>query len=141
VAALKSQLMVTAISCQSEDKYNAFVNRYRPGLVGDEKALNEYFGRAYGRHAQQAHDDFITKLANAQSELGIKNGTEFCHFNTVMLDDVMALKSPADLASFAASRRIQQALAVEECPATPAPTKRAAAKPRVAHKAPAKPKA
>jgi|ERR1700730_16510288 hypothetical protein len=140
VAALKSQLMVTAISCQSEDKYNAFVNRYRSGLVGDEKSLNEFFGRAYGRRAQQAHDDYITKLANAQSQLGIQNGTEFCHLNTAMLDDVMALKSPTDLPTFAASRPIQQALAVEECPATPAPTKRAAAKPAPAHKAPAKPK-
>ena len=121
VAGLKSQLMVTALSCNSQDRYNAFITRYRAGLVGDEKSLNGFFGRAYGRRAQQEHDEYITQLANAQSDLRIKSGTEFCHFNTPLLDEVLALKSDSDLGAFAASKPIQQSMAVQECAATPAP--------------------
>ncbi len=89
VANLKSQLMVTAISCGGEDKYNAFVVRYRPELIGEEKSLNSFFGRAYGRRAQQEHDDFITQLANSQSQLSVKYGQNFCGANRPLLDDVM----------------------------------------------------
>ncbi len=125
VAGLKSQLMVTALACQSEEKYNAFVVRYRSDLVGDEKSLSAFFGRAYGKRAQQEHDDYITQLANAQSQLGIKAGTDFCRQNAAMLDEVMTLKSGADLPAFAASKPIQQSLAVQECPDAPAPAAKA----------------
>jgi hypothetical protein len=128
VAGLKSQLMVTALSCDSQDKYNAFITRYRADLVGDEKSLNGFFARAYGRRAQQEHDDYITQLANAQSDLRIKSGTEFCHFSTPLLDEVLALQSSSDLPAFAANKPIQQSLALQECPATPAPAPKVTAK-------------
>jgi hypothetical protein len=128
VAGLKSQLMVTALSCDSQAKYNAFINRYRADLVGDEKSVNGFFGRAYGRRAQQEHDEYITQLANAQSDLRIKSGTEFCHFNAPLLDQVLALKSGSDLPAFAASKPIQQSLALQECATTEAPPAKVTAK-------------
>ena len=126
VAGLKSQLMVTAISCQANEKYNQFVTRFRPDLVGDEKSLNGYFARAYGRNAQKAHDDYITALANGQSQLGIQAGTDFCRAYMGMFDDVLALKSNADLPTLAATKPIQQALAVDDCSDAPAATKSSA---------------
>ncbi len=125
VAGLKSQLMVTAISCRGEDKYNAFVVRFRPELVGEEKSLNAFFGRAYGRRAQQEHDSYISQLANSQSQLSVRFGQNFCSANLALLDDVMSVKNGSDLPAFAASKPIQQAMAVEECPATPAPAAKA----------------
>ncbi|MCW3477330.1 hypothetical protein [Limobrevibacterium gyesilva] len=127
LSGLKSQLMVTAISCKAEDKYNAFVNRFRPDLVSGEKSLTGFFGRAYGRRAQQEHDDYITQLANAQSQLGIKSGTAFCEANLGMFDEVMALKSSAELPAFAAAKPIQQSMAVQECTNAPAPAAKPAA--------------
>lgn len=119
VTSLKSQLMVTAISCGGESKYNAFVTKYRSSLVGDDKSLTAFFGRAYGRRGQQAHDDFVTQLANAQSELSLKFGTNFCRANAPLLDEVMT-KAPTDLPAYAASKPIQQSMAVEECSGTAA---------------------
>ena len=124
IAGLKSQLMVTAISCGGEDKYNAFVTKYRPDLVVEEKSLVGFFGRAYGRRGQQTHDDFITQLANSQSQLSLKFGQNFCRENSGMLDEVMALKTGAELPAYAASKPIQQSMAVEDCPATPTPPAR-----------------
>jgi hypothetical protein len=117
VASLKSELMVTAIACQMQDKYNAFVTRYRPELQADERALNHYFSRTGGRHAQQSHDDYITNLANAQSEEGVHQGTQFCQQHMPLFDEVMALKNPRDLSAYAVSKSLAQPIAVAQCEA------------------------
>ncbi len=116
IAGLKSQLMVTAISCQLEDKYNAFIMRYRTDLLTQERSLNSYFNRAYGRSWQKQHDDYITLLANAESEVGIKSGTLFCNQNKVMFDEVMALKNSHDLPGYAAGKTLIQPVTLIDCP-------------------------
>ena len=124
VAGLKSQLMVTALSCQSDaalasmDKYNAFVVRYRTDLVGQERALASYFQRAYGRSGQKQHDDYITQLANSQSDAGIKSGSFFCKQNMGLFDEVMALKSGSELPSYAGTKSviIAQPISLTDCP-------------------------
>ena len=121
VANLKSQLMVTALSCSGEEKYKRFVERFRPDLITEEKSLTSFFGRAYGRQGQKEHDDFITQLANSQSQLSIKYGQSFCSANAGLLDDVMTVKTGNDLPAYAESKPIQKALAVEDCPAGAAP--------------------
>jgi hypothetical protein len=120
LAGLKSELMVTAISCQIEERYNAFVLRFRSDLQGGERGLNNYFNRTAGRRAQQAHDDYITSLANTQSQEGLKQGTLFCAKNQSMFDEVMILKDSRQLAGYAAGRGLIQAIDVVECPPPPA---------------------
>jgi hypothetical protein len=39
VASLKSKLMVTALTCNQQDRYNDFVNRFRSDLTTHERAL------------------------------------------------------------------------------------------------------
>ncbi len=135
VAGLKTQLVVTAISCQAEEKYNDFVRRYRNDLNAQEKTLDGYFSRAYGRTATTQHDNYITNLANQTSQVGLRSGTEFCQHNLAMFDKVMALKNGAEMASFAVAQNFEQPLAVPECSAQPEPTKASAKAPA---RAPAK---
>ena len=123
VAGLKSELMVTAISCQAEERYNTFVARFRTFLVTHERALNTYFQRTAGRRATQEHDDYITSLANAQSQDGLKQGTLFCNQHIAMFDEVMALKDGKDLSSYAAGKTLTQPIDLSECPA-PMPSKK-----------------
>ena len=127
VAGLKSELMVIALTCDTRDKYDQFVLRYRPVLQGHEKSLNTYFARSYGRKGQQQHDDYITQLANAQSEFGLKRGTLFCQENVGMFDEVLALPQGTDLATFAAGKNLTQPVSFTECPATPVKSKTKAA--------------
>lgn len=129
VAGLKSQLMVTALTCQTQDKYNAFVTRFRSELQGQESTLNAYFRRSFGGRAQQEHDNYITALANAQSHEGIQSGTLFCPRNVGLFDDVLALKS-GDLAPFAASKSPVQPVAVTQCPLDAAPSPHRSHKPK-----------
>ena len=119
ITGLKSQLMVTAISCQAQARYNQFVTRYRTDLVSQEKALNGYFQRTSGRSAQKAHDDYITSLANSQSQVGIKSGTLFCDRTVGLFDEVMALKDGKDLPTYAAGKALVQPIDLTECPAQP----------------------
>jgi hypothetical protein len=116
VAKLKSQLMVTALACDVRERYNDFVLRFRSDLMAKEHALIGYFDRAFGRRGQQAHDDYITTLANAQSEAGIKQGTSLCQQTVGLFDAVLALPNGADLASFAGSRgELVQAVDLVPC--------------------------
>jgi hypothetical protein len=115
VAGLKSQLMVTALACDVRERYNDFVLRFQPELMQQERALVSYFGRSFGRRGQQEHDNYITSLANTQSEAGIKLGTLFCKQSVSLFDAVLALPQGATVSSFAADREFDQPITLVVC--------------------------
>jgi hypothetical protein len=115
IAGLKSKLMVTAITCSQQDRYNDFVQRFRSELMAQERALHAYFARASGGRAQRAHDDYITSLANTQSENGIRQGTLFCQQNIGIFTEVLTLTKGTDLPSYAASKQLPQPIEVTAC--------------------------
>jgi hypothetical protein len=131
VAGLKSQLMVTAITCDATERYNTFILRYRPRLLAQEKVLSAYFSRNFGKRGQAEHDDYITSLANSQSENGLKAGTAFCTRNMAMFDEVMALHSDVELPDYAANKNPNQPITLVSCAeparATRAPIRQASA--------------
>ena len=124
VAALKAKLMVTALTCSADEKYNAFITKYRPELATQDKALSSFFSRAGGRRARQEQDGYITQLANSQSQTGLSQGSLFCRYNLGTFDEVLALRSGAELTDFAAGKSIQQPVVSTECAAAPAPAAR-----------------
>ncbi len=107
VQGLQSRLMVTALSCDARDQYNAFVDRYRTMLAAEDKTLASYFARNYGGSAQAEHDSYITALANAQSEIGTQEGVTFCEQNIGRFKQVMALPA-AQLPVYAQAKPIDQ---------------------------------
>ncbi len=115
VTALKSKLMVTALTCGEQDKYNAFVNKYRPELTSQDKALTGYFDRVSARRGRQQHDDYITQLANSQEQTGMRQGSLFCRYNLGTFDEVMALRSGAELTDYAAGKSVAQPMSMAEC--------------------------
>ncbi len=115
VEGLKSELMVMALSCGAQPQYNAFVARYQTDIAREEGALASYFKHAYGKGAQKAHDDYITQLANVQSDRGLKLGTQFCIRNVDMFDEVQALHDGAELPDYARGRDIVQPMAFTTC--------------------------
>jgi hypothetical protein len=125
VAVLKTHLMVTALACDQRDKYNAFVTRFRNDLVAQEKALGVYFGRAFGRSGQREHDDYVTSVANAQSEDGVKLGAGYCDASVPMFDKVLALPPATVLTVFAADLALVQPITLVAC-VVPEPTTRTA---------------
>ena len=119
IAGLKSQLMVTALTCSENDRYNAFVSRFRPNLTGNEKVLNSYFSRTFGRSGQKQHDDYITQLANEQSQTGLKQGTAFCTQSVELFDEVAALRNGTELPDFASGKTLVQPISMTNCGVEP----------------------
>ncbi len=115
VAGLKSQLMVTAITCEATERYNTFIMRYRADLVAQEKVLTAYFVRNFGKKAQAQHDDYITSLANTQSQDGLKAGNAFCDRNIAMFDDVMKLHGGTELSDYATGKASVQPIELVAC--------------------------
>ncbi len=121
ISGLKTELVVLAISCGSNDDYNAFIKRFRSDLLAQEKTLGSYFSRAYGRQASAQQNDYITALANNTSRSGLAAGVEFCQRNTGKFSEVMALKNGTDLANYAMAQDIDQPLSVPDCNAPAKP--------------------
>ena len=104
VAALRSELMVLATGCHQDENYNAFIRKYQATLMNNEKAVGDLFKRKLGNRGQQAHDRFTTELANAESSAGMTLGSDFCAHNGVLFSEVLALRSPSELAAYAAGK-------------------------------------
>jgi hypothetical protein len=127
VAALRSELMVLATGCHQDDSYNAFIRKYQADLVGNEKAIGDIFKRKYGKRAQLEHDRFTTELANAESSMGMHLGSDFCGRNGLIFPEVMALRSPSELAAYAAGKDLVP-VSMEVCTqVTQAPVRKVAA--------------
>lgn len=124
IQGLKSELMVTALTCKAQDRYNDFVAKFRSSLLDGEQRLNTYFRSTYGKSSQREHDDYITQLANVQSEHGVQSGTILCAQRMGMFDEVTALDTEHDLASYAEAKDITQPASFESCE-SPAASKKA----------------
>lgn len=132
VQALRSELMVLATGCHSDEQYNAFIRRYQADLQGNEKAISAYFQHRYGRAAQVEHDRFVTDLANAISRQGSELGGDFCARNGLIFNEVLSLDNPSELPDFAAGKDLVPA-SVEICtpmPSSSVTTRKAIAKKR-----------
>jgi hypothetical protein len=126
VEALKSELMVVGITCKQEDRYNAFMERYRPRLAENYRAFEQHFNRTRGRAGKSATDAYVTNLAQTRGFEAQKLGSDFCLRNPGLFDEVMALPSPADLPAYAAGKDlIPESLGA--CATTAAPTRTAGA--------------
>ncbi len=119
VTALKSQLMVAALSCRQDSQYNSFIERNRPQLVAHDKELMAWFRRTYGGQGVRRFDDFITSLANAQSQEGIRQGTSFCGNMTPFFTEISTVRSGDAMVALASSKEFG-APRGETCPAAPA---------------------
>lgn len=112
--ALQTHLMVGALSCGMHDRYNAFVTRFQSDLAGAHRNLTGYFNRVHGRSAQRDLNQYITALANAQSQEGIRLGSHFCGKIGPLFDQVMS-GGNAELATLSAAASLPQAYPVRPC--------------------------
>ncbi len=100
VIALKSALMVGALSCNQQDRYDQFMTRFQPHILAEQHVMDAYFKRADGYRTGQAEEDsFVTQLANNQALSGNGDGN-FCLNSSAEFNAVLALRHPAELDQF-----------------------------------------
>lgn len=101
IVGLKSALMVAALSCNQQDKYDAFMTTFQPHVLAAQHEIDAYFYKASGPYSgRKMEDSFITLLANNQSDQGIAEGSNFCLNGEAEFNAVLALKTPEDLDRF-----------------------------------------
>lgn len=101
IIGLKSALMVAALSCNQQDKYDAFMTTFQPHILAAQHTMDAYFHKASGPlSGQKMEDNFITLLANNQSDQGIAAGSFFCLNNEAEFNAVLALRTTNDLDHF-----------------------------------------
>lgn len=115
ITALKTSLMITALTCAADERYNAFVRKYQPELAAQDRALNGHFTRVNSRSGRKQHDEYVTQLANSRSQDGTRQGSSFCNYNLPVFDEVMALRNGTELADYAAGHTVQQPINVTAC--------------------------
>jgi hypothetical protein len=122
IRALQSQLMVVALTCGQQDDYNTFVTRHQSDLATAFRGVAGHFRRTAGAQHQRQLDQYITNLANGQSQVGISRGSFFCREQGALFQQATAARSPAELSQLAVAREIPQALTTPACPERPAAT-------------------
>jgi hypothetical protein len=119
VRALQSQLMVAALTCNRDADYNAFVRKFQGELASSYRTVQGHFRRTAGGSHQRELDGFITQLANAHSQDGIRAGSQFCPLVTPLFQVALAQSNAAALADLTVERNVLNPLATPACPATP----------------------
>ena len=122
IIGLQTQLMQIALSCGADDKYDVFVRKFQPQLREQRDVLSGFFTRAYGKaHAQSAYDQYVTQLADAESNYNLSSGVEFCSLSKPTIDQSQTLSTDDDLTKFVAKVPVQQSTDFETCGAPGAP--------------------
>ena len=116
VIALKSALMVAALTCGQQNQYDQFMNTFQPHVLAEQHVMDAYFKRSSGYYGQAKEDDFVTLLANNQSVGGIGQGAVFCLNNTAEFKAVLALRTPTDLDNFVTNLSPDAAAVVATAP-------------------------
>jgi len=127
VRALQSKLMVAALSCSQDAAYNAFVRKFQGELAASYRDIQGHFRRTAGNAHQRELDGFITQLANAHSQDGIRAGSQFCPLVTPLFQLALAQTNAQALADFTQERNVLNPISTPACPAaaaTPAPAPR-----------------
>ncbi len=99
--ALQTELMVAALSCDLQDRYNDFVLRFTAPITAYTHNLTSYFRRNYDNNYESALNRFITQLANKASHISLRQDINvYCDdveklFNFVYRSDIGTISAYA----------------------------------------------
>lgn len=87
---LQTELMVGALTCGQNERYNAFVSSYKGDLVNYGKTIRALFQRAYGGGGKHKLNKFVTKLANDSSQRSNSARQGYCILAAQLFDEAAA---------------------------------------------------
>jgi hypothetical protein len=134
IVGVQTQMMQIALTCGADDKYDVFVRNFQPQLEAQRSILKGFFTRAYGKYAAQSrYDDYITQLADAESNYNLGSGDDFCNLSKPVLNQATTISSDDDLAKFVPKVPVQQAMNIQTCGSPGAPPETPVATPSRYH--------
>ncbi len=89
--AMQSQMMVAALSCGNQQKYNSFIKKFQAEFIECGKNLKTYFTRNYHNDADRQMNKFITSIANEASKKSLdQNSEQFCAEANHLFDKIQS---------------------------------------------------
>ncbi|MDZ3838783.1 MAG: hypothetical protein U0S49_15555 [Rhodospirillales bacterium] len=98
---LQTELMVAALACGEQQRYNDFVKTFKTELSQRGRMLRAYFKRVHGASGESRMNAFVTKLANDASQRTANAPDAYCAAAAKLFNDVLAA-SPRDFTRIAA---------------------------------------
>lgn len=77
---LQSELMVAALTCNEQKRYNTFIRQFKPQLISYGKELRGFYEKHFGHQiGQKKLGRLVTKLANRASQRSlVLANADFC---------------------------------------------------------------
>jgi hypothetical protein len=111
---LLSDLMVSALSCNEQPRYNAFVTKYKTDIGKEGATLQAFFQKAYGGAGRTQMNRFVTDLANNSSNYSLEHIGLYCQETGKTFDALLA-SNPSSLATYAAQQPYANIHGVAPC--------------------------
>jgi hypothetical protein len=93
--ALQTELMVAALTCGEQERYNQFVTRFKSELGEQGRKLRQMYNRAYGGAGEAQLNRMVTRLANEASQRNLADPSGFCTKTSNWLVEALFIP-PAD---------------------------------------------
>lgn len=100
---LQNDLMIAALSCRTQARYNEFATKFEPDLVKSGTTLTRMFRRDYNGTGDAELNRFITYLANDGSARAKRIGPGYCRVAAAFFDRALSMSAP-ELVEFSAWR-------------------------------------
>lgn len=113
---VQTELMIAALSCDAQARYNAFVRRFQPELAASNKRLVDFFRRHYGPQGFARTNDYVTRTANETSERSLRQIDDFCAAAARTFDAAERVDQRA-FAGFVGQHPAASAIGYPVCPA------------------------
>ncbi len=87
---LQTELMVAALSCGEQQRYNTFVNTFKTNLAKGGEGLKALFRRVHGASGDYQMNAFVTKLANDAAQRTANGPAAYCASASNLFNEVLA---------------------------------------------------
>lgn len=92
---VQTELMVSALSCGDQQRYNIFVKTFRGQIIAQGTSLRALFDRAYGSGGRRKLNEFVTRLANDAAMRSANSKDTFCASARTLMSTVLATQPTA----------------------------------------------
>ncbi|QCE34115.1 hypothetical protein FAI40_01500 [Acetobacteraceae bacterium] len=106
ISALKSELMLIALTCNQHKEYNSFVTKFQNILQENYQSLKNSFTKLYAARGEMRLDQYMTDLADAASLKAAREGGNFCKTHNNMFHEAEYFQSAEDLSAYAEGKNL-----------------------------------
>lgn len=113
-----SALMVDAINCNEQGRYNTVATHFKVPLARDGRQMQAYFRRVHGRQATEQMNSFVTEVANKSSIRTAERTQSYCQDVQAKFDD-MASRKTTEWHTIAAAYAADDLGSIKQCRTAP----------------------